>query len=131
MKTVHGNLALMVFGILIRFNIKTYFQIKIKIKMLTEQQVIEIAKNYVKERKEKSGLDLVILDNEALKKPYGIIFFYNTKKYNDTRNDDDNTLLGNAPFLVENKTETLSYLEPANLKNIIFKSTKQGDLLTF
>ncbi|WP_213277322.1 hypothetical protein [Chryseobacterium indologenes] len=72
--------------------------------MLTEQQVIEIAKNYVKERKEKSGLDLVILDNEAIKKPYGIIFFYNTKKYNDTRNDDDNTLLGNAPFLVENKT---------------------------
>jgi len=72
--------------------------------MLTEQEVIEIAKNYVKERKEKSGLDLVILDNEAIKKPYGIIFFYNTKKYNDTRNDDDNTLLGNAPFLVENKT---------------------------
>ncbi|MDR6515206.1 hypothetical protein [Chryseobacterium camelliae] len=72
--------------------------------MLTEQQVIEIAKNYVKERKEKSGLDLVILDNEAIKKPYGIIFFYNTKKYNDNRNDDDNTLLGNAPFLVENKT---------------------------
>lgn len=99
--------------------------------MLTEQEVIEIAKNYVKERKEKSGLDLIILDNEAIKKPYGIIFFYNTKKYNDTRNDDDNTLLGNAPFLVENKTETLSYLEPANLKNIIFKSTKQGDLLTF
>ncbi|KAA0127926.1 hypothetical protein FY557_11000 [Chryseobacterium sp. SN22] len=72
--------------------------------MLTEQQVIEIAKNYVKQRKEKSGLDLVILDNEAIKKPYGIIFFYNTKKYNDTRNDDYNTLLGNAPFLVENKT---------------------------
>lgn len=72
--------------------------------MLTEQQAIEIAKNYVKERKEKSRLDLIILDNEAIKKPYGIIFFYNTKKYNETRKDDDNTLLGNAPFLVENKT---------------------------
>ncbi|WP_449399886.1 hypothetical protein [Chryseobacterium wanjuense] len=72
--------------------------------MLTEQEVIEIAKNYVKERKEKSGLDLVILDNEVIKKTYGMIFFYNTRKYNETRNDDDNTLLGNAPFLVENKT---------------------------
>lgn len=72
--------------------------------MLTEQQVIEIAEKYVKKRSAKSKYDLVILDNEAIKKPYGIIFFYNTKKYNDTRNDDDNTLLGNAPFLVENKT---------------------------
>lgn len=70
--------------------------------MLTEQEVIEIAENYIKERKEKSGLDLVILDNETIKKPYGIIFRYNTKKYNDTRNDDDNTLFGNAPFLVQN-----------------------------
>jgi len=72
--------------------------------MLTEQEVIAIAKNYVEERKEKSGLDLVILDNEEIKKAYGIIFFFNTKKYNMTRNDNDNTLIGNAPFLVENKT---------------------------
>jgi hypothetical protein len=72
--------------------------------MLAEQQVIEIAEKYVKERSAKSKYDLVILDNEAIKKPYGIIFFYNTKKFNQTRNDDDNTLFGNAPFLVENKT---------------------------
>lgn len=70
--------------------------------MLTEQEVIEIAKNYVKERSEKSGLNLVILGDRSIKKAYGIIFRYNTKKYNETRNDDDNTLLGNAPFVVQN-----------------------------
>lgn len=70
--------------------------------MLTEQEVIEIAAHYVKKRSTK--YDLVILDNEAIKKPYGMIFFYNTRKFNETRNPDDNTLLGNAPFLVEYKT---------------------------
>ncbi|KFF20618.1 hypothetical protein [Chryseobacterium sp. JM1] len=70
--------------------------------MLTEQQLIEIAKKHVKERSEKSGLDLVILEDRCVKKSYGIIFRYNTEKYNTTRNDDDNTLLGNAPFIVEN-----------------------------
>ncbi|MGU3376649.1 hypothetical protein [Chryseobacterium sp. M5A1_1a] len=70
--------------------------------MLTEQEVIGIATNYVKERSVKSGLDLIILEDRCIKKPYGIIFRYNTKKYNDTRNDDDNTLMGNAPFVVQN-----------------------------
>jgi hypothetical protein len=71
--------------------------------MLTEQEVIEIAKDYVLERSQKSGYNLVILEDRTIKKPYGMIFRYNTKKYNETRNDDDNTLLGNTPFLVENK----------------------------
>lgn len=70
--------------------------------MLTEKEVIQIAKIYVKERSEKSRLDLVILEDRCIKKSYGVIFRYNTKKYNDTRNYDDNTLMGNAPFIVQN-----------------------------
>ena len=72
--------------------------------MLTEVQIITIAQTYIKEISEKNELDLVILDNEAIKKPYGIIFFYNTKKFNQTMDFNDNTLVGNSPFLVENKT---------------------------
>ena len=72
--------------------------------MLTEKQIITIAEDYIKEISEKNELDLVILDNEAIKKPYGIIFSYNTKKFNQTRDFNDNTLVGNSPFLVENKT---------------------------
>ena len=71
--------------------------------MLTEQELIQIAKNYVVEKSQKSGYDLVILEDRTMKKPYGMIFRYNTKKYNETRNNEDNTLLGNTPFLVENK----------------------------
>ncbi|MEG0760092.1 hypothetical protein [Chryseobacterium sp.] len=72
--------------------------------MLTEQEVIATAKNYVLERSQQSGYDLVILDNAEIKKPYGIIFRYNTKKFNQTRNFNDKKMLGNNPFLVENKT---------------------------
>ncbi|MCD0454196.1 hypothetical protein LPB85_01895 [Chryseobacterium sp. LC2016-27] len=70
--------------------------------MLTEQEIIEIAKNYVLDKSQQSGYDLVILDNEEIKKPYGIIFRYNTKKFNQTRDINDNTLFGNVPFLVKN-----------------------------
>ncbi|MGI9651209.1 hypothetical protein [Chryseobacterium sp. RLHN22] len=85
--------------------------------MLTEQEVITIAQNYVLERSQQSGYDLVILDNAEIKKPYGIIFRYNTKKFNLTRNFNDKTLLGNTPFLVENMTG----------KIIIFGSSRELD----
>jgi hypothetical protein len=85
--------------------------------MLTEQEAIEIAKDFVIERSQKSGYDLVILDDYTTKKPYGIIFRYNTKKYSETRNDDDNTLLGNTPFLVEYKNGNI----------VVFGSSRELD----
>jgi len=94
--------------------------------MLTEQELIQIAKDYVQENSEKSGLDLVILDDEAIKKTYGIIFFYNTKKYNKTRNDDDNTLIGNAPFLVENKNGNIVVFGTSQSEDYYIKEYEAG-----
>ena len=85
--------------------------------MLTETEVIQIAKDYVQERSLKSGYDLVILDNAEIKKPYGIIFRYNTKKFNQTRDFNDKPLLGNTPFLVENKNGNI----------VVFGSSKELD----
>ena len=85
--------------------------------MLTETEVIQIAKDYVQERSLKSGYDLVILDNAEIKKPYGIIFRYNTKKFNQTRDFNDKTLIGNTPFLVENKNGNI----------VVFGSSKELD----
>ncbi|WP_165590515.1 hypothetical protein [Chryseobacterium aquaticum] len=53
--------------------------------MLAEQEVIAIAKNYVLERSQQRGYNLVILEDRTIKKSYGMIFRYNTKKYNETR----------------------------------------------
>lgn len=72
--------------------------------ILTEEEMLKIAKKYIKRSGQKSGIELAILEDASIKKEYGTIFHYNTKKYNETRNDDDNTLLGNAPFLVEKET---------------------------
>lgn len=94
--------------------------------MLTEQEVIEIAENYVSKQSEKSGYDLVILDNAEIKKPYGIIFRYNTKKFNQTRDFNDKTLIGNTPFLVENKTGKIVIFGSSNELDYYIKEYESG-----
>ncbi|WP_213277323.1 hypothetical protein [Chryseobacterium indologenes] len=49
-------------------------------------------------------MDLVILDTKQLKNPMDSYSFTTQKKFNHTRDFNDNTLVGNSPFLVENKT---------------------------
>lgn len=71
--------------------------------MLTENKILEIANNYVKSFEEEIGMELTIPHESIIKKPYGNIFYYITKKYYETRNDKYG-LAGNAPFLVENTT---------------------------
>lgn len=72
--------------------------------MLTEKEVIEIAKKNIKEIEKKIKKELVVFEELSIKKPYGIIFFYNTKKLFESRDERDNTLVGGGPFLVEYKT---------------------------
>ncbi|WP_143883178.1 hypothetical protein [Chryseobacterium binzhouense] len=69
--------------------------------MLTEELILEIANDYLKKLVGEEKIELAILHDLSIKKPYGIVFFYNTKKYYESRDDKDNTLVGNAPFLIE------------------------------
>lgn len=69
--------------------------------MLTEEIVLKIANDYLKKIANDEKIELAILHDLSIKKPYGVIFFYNTKKYYESRDDRDNTLVGNAPFLIE------------------------------
>lgn len=75
--------------------------------MLTENLILEIANNYLKKLANDIKIELAILHDLSIKKPYGIIFFYNTKKYFETKDDKDNTLVGNAPFLIEYKNGSI------------------------
>lgn len=70
--------------------------------MLSENELIEIATNYVNNIAEKIKKELVLPKEIMIKKNYGIYFVYHSKKYWDTK-DSIYSLLGNAPFLVENK----------------------------
>lgn len=70
--------------------------------MLTEEKIIEIANNHIKMFESEVG-ELIAPKEAMIKKSYGIYFRYVLKIYYETKNEKYNTLLGNAPFLVQNK----------------------------
>lgn len=71
--------------------------------MLTEKEMTKIANDYLKSFENEVGFELIILKEFLLYKKYGMVFFYTTKKYFETK-DDKFGIAGNAPFLVENKS---------------------------
>ncbi|KQT24244.1 hypothetical protein ASG22_09515 [Chryseobacterium sp. Leaf405] len=71
--------------------------------MLTEKELIKLANDYVTCFEDEVGEALVVPDELMIKKSYGIYFRYHSKIYYETK-DPIHKLLGNGPFLVENKT---------------------------
>lgn len=71
--------------------------------MLTQKQIVGIAKNHIKELEKKTKIELVIGYEETIIKPYGNIYFYTSKKFVKT-GDFKYAIAGNAPFLIENQT---------------------------
>lgn len=72
--------------------------------MLSENEILEKALKYIKEIEVLSQIETVLLKEFTIKKAYGSIFFYTSKKYYETRDEKFNTLAGGGPFLVEKKT---------------------------
>jgi len=66
--------------------------------MLTDKEMLEVAEKYLKKIGEPNNLDLILLEN--IKKPYGIIYHFNSKQCVIT-GDFRYSVVGNAPFLVE------------------------------
>ncbi|CAI8922398.1 YrhB domain-containing protein [Chryseobacterium sp. IT-36CA2] len=71
--------------------------------MLSENEIMEVANNFLKDLEPKIGEPLIFPKELMIKKPYGIYFIYHSKKYLETK-DWEEKLLGNAPFLVEKST---------------------------
>jgi hypothetical protein len=70
--------------------------------LLTEQEIDRIAQNHIDKSTKKSWIKLSLFKEATIKKNYGMIFFYVSKKFYETRDEKYNTLLGNVPFLVKN-----------------------------
>ncbi|MBB4806736.1 hypothetical protein HNP38_002032 [Chryseobacterium defluvii] len=70
--------------------------------MLSEKELINIAIDYIKTFEKEIGRELIIPKELMIKKNYGIYFIYHSKIYYETK-DWKYKLIGNAPFLVENK----------------------------
>jgi len=57
----------------------------------------------------KSGLDLVILGDKTVERPFGWVFFYTTKKYLETKDPND-IMPGNSPLIVDRETGETHFL---------------------
>lgn len=71
--------------------------------MLSEKQMLDKAEIYVKEIENESKISLILGYDIIIKKAYGNIFFYTSKKFLET-GDFKHAIAGNAPFLVEKRT---------------------------
>ena len=90
--------------------------------MLSDKEMLDIAERYLKSRAEKFGgadIEVVILTDHIIIKPYGNIYDYQSKEFLLT-GDFNKSLVGNAPFLVEKKAgRVVSFGTSGNLDDYI------------
>ncbi|KAA2243182.1 hypothetical protein F0L74_11750 [Chitinophaga agrisoli] len=67
--------------------------------MITREDAIKIADEYLKSKSEKSKYEFVLLTDAIKEFEYGWIFFYQNKKYLET-GDEMHLLGGNGPIVV-------------------------------
>jgi hypothetical protein len=65
---------------------------------ITFGQAIDIAKAEI--ARDAGSLELVIEEEKTIERPFGWVFFYTTKKYLDTGNEEY-LMPGNSPLIVE------------------------------
>ena len=71
--------------------------------MMSEISMIkaqEIAREFLSSLESELGVSLQLIVDETLERPFGWVFFYNSKEFLDT-GDFRCTLAGNAPFFVD------------------------------
>lgn len=69
--------------------------------MLTDQEMLAIAEQFIK-RKTDKDIEAVILTEEIIKKPYGNIYYCQSKEFLLTR-DFNKVLTGNPPLFSRKK----------------------------
>ena len=77
--------------------------------MITKQEAFVIAVNYLQENRSTSRSERVIGEDMIIEKPYGWLFFYQSKRYLETKQFID-LLIGSRPFIVENSTGRVAHL---------------------
>ena len=68
--------------------------------MITREQAFARMKEYVDAQSRETGLELAILDDYTLEYDFGWVFFYNTRAFL-LSNDDTDSLVGNAPVIID------------------------------
>ena len=69
----------------------------------------------------------MILNQLTLKKPYGNVFYYDSKRYNET-GEFKHHVIGSSPFLVENKTGRVVNFGTARSFEFYLDEYERGDM---
>jgi len=93
--------------------------------MLTENQMNEVAEKYISDLANKTGIPVQIKYQSTVKKPYGHIYIYDSKKRIET-GDDKYAIAGNAPFLVEIETGKIVVFGTARPKDYYIQEYEAG-----
>lgn len=75
--------------------------------MLTREKAQEVVGQKLRELSPPDDI-FIIVDAGTIEKPYGWIFFYNSKKYLDT-GEIRHALAGNGPVIVNRLTEAVDF----------------------
>lgn len=97
--------------------------------MLTEKEMNEIAEKYVSDLLQERANEMMILYEFTVKKNYGNVYVYNSRKYIETR-DFKYALVGNAPFLVEKETGKVVVFGTAQRKDYYIQEYEAGRWIT-
>ena len=67
--------------------------------MIEKDSAVAVARSFISSLKVKGGNDLILVEGKTIEKPFGWVFFYNSKKFLETK-DIMYAVLGNAPLIV-------------------------------
>lgn len=93
--------------------------------MLTEKKILEIAEKFIKNIEKETGIETVLIKQETIRKTYGNIYFYTSKKYYETR-DDKYAVAGGGPFLVEKETGKVIQFGSSQTEEYYIKRYEEG-----
>jgi hypothetical protein len=93
--------------------------------MLTDKEMEDIAKAYIAKESEESEKDLILFSKHTIKKTYGNLYTYNSRKFIEEKNYDY-ALLGNGSFLVEKKTGKIFQFGTAKSDEYYFAEYEAG-----
>ena len=68
--------------------------------MIDKEAARKIALDFLAKKKRADGPELVLQEEKTLERPFGWVFFYEAKRFLETRNVMDR-LIGNSPLIVD------------------------------
>lgn len=70
--------------------------------MIEKNIAVASARSFISALQVEGGNDLVLLEERTIEKSFGWVFFYDSRKFLETR-DPLQALLGNAPLIVDRR----------------------------